>query len=96
MDPGIFVRGRVGRGVQAQRTEKNSDTVILGISFLQFYRGGVGVQWFVLRKTIILKASREGLTFSGGGGGGGGVQTYRIGDFPGGPDPYPLWIHACV
>ena len=43
----------------------------------------MGVQWFVLRKTIILKGSREGLTFSGGG----GVQTYRIRDFTGGLDP---------
>ena len=39
VDPGIFVRGG-GGGVQAKLTEKNSDNVFLGISFLQFYRGG--------------------------------------------------------
>ena len=35
-----FCQGGGGRGVQAQMTEKKSDNVFLGISFLQFYRGG--------------------------------------------------------
>ena len=39
-DPGIFVMGGGGRGLQAQLTEKkHSDNVFLGISLLRFYRG---------------------------------------------------------
>ena len=35
----FFVRGGKGEG-PAQWQKKNSDNVFLGISFLQFYRGG--------------------------------------------------------
>ena len=89
-----------GRGLQVQPTEKNSDNVFLGISFLQF------LQFYYWTPIVYFKENYNFLRFKIGsiifrGGGpnfsrGCGVQmlisieTYKICDFPGGPGPpYP-------
>ena len=85
----IFLSGE-GRGEgPAHLTEKNSDNVFLGISFLQFYRGGPMVYF---KENIFLRFHRASNIFQRRGSNfsrGCGVQmlisieTYRICDFPG-------------
>ena len=71
--------------VQAKLTEKSSDNIIF---FLVLNSFTLGVQWFILRKSIIFQDSRRGQHIPGGSNFFKGVSgacfytIYRTCDFP--------------